>query len=210
MDKTYAIFDLDGTLVDSSVYWTKLTQEFLVQHGLTEKAPNQLLQAIEQLTVDEAAKVIQDYFGLTDEPAAITAAINALMDQHYRQDIPAKPGVQAYLANLKNQGCQLALASTADKNLIHDCLKRLNLDQYFDFVLACPDFQTDKTSPIIYNLACQRWGVRPDQVAVYEDAVYAIKTAHQAGFVVVGVYDYQSNHDWQLIRNYATETLKTY
>ena len=51
MDKKFAIFDLDGTLVDSMSYWSQLAEEYLHSRGV-KQVPNHILEAIKPMTME--------------------------------------------------------------------------------------------------------------------------------------------------------------
>ena len=57
MDKRFAIFDMDGTLVDSMGYWQSLEREFLISKGVTENLED-ILERTKPLTFPEAAALV--------------------------------------------------------------------------------------------------------------------------------------------------------
>ena len=100
MDKKFAIFDMDGTLIDSMGFWKNLATEYLTARGVTE-IPAKILERIKPMTMSESDTLFQREFGLAGD---VEAEMNAMMDAHYRNDIPLKPGVREYLENLHRQG----------------------------------------------------------------------------------------------------------
>ncbi|MBO4991763.1 MAG: HAD family phosphatase [Oscillospiraceae bacterium] len=201
MDKKYAIFDMDGTLIDSMVFWKNLASEYLHSKGVQE-IPADIPERIKPMTMSESAALFQSEFGLTGD---IEAEMNAMMDAHYRNDIPLKPGVSAYLRKLRAQGVRLCVASATAEHLMAACLERLGVLSYFDFLLSCESVGAGKQSPAVYREAARRLGAESAQIAVYEDACYAVRTARDAGFHVVGVFD-ESAH-WEAVRSIAHETI---
>lgn len=191
MNKSYGIFDLDGTLVDSMEWWKGLAEEFLRSQGV-EELPDSLLSQIKTMTIPESAALFIRIFGISGTVSSVAEEMNALMDRHYREDISLKPGVKAYLRRLKEKGVRMCVASATSKELVEACLKRLGAADYFEAFLSCEDVGVGKTRPDIYLEAAQRMGAKPKDTAVYEDALYAAETAKKAGFYVVGVYDENS------------------
>lgn len=206
MDKRYAIFDMDGTLIDSMSYWRKLAGEFLERKGV-HHIPQEVLEEIKPMTMPESAALFIRVFGLEGTPECLAEEMNALMEAHYRKDIPLKPGVKAYLAALERAGVRMCVASATAEHLAEACLRRLGVLNCFQFLLSCETVGTGKNRPDIYYAAAEKLGCKPAQAAVYEDALYAAGTARKAGFYVVGVYDKYAKTYWSQLKALADETI---
>ena len=203
MDKKFAIFDMDGTLIDSMGFWKNLATEYLTSKGIMQ-IPADILERIKPMTMSESAALFKQEFGLTGD---VEAEMNAMMDAHYRNDIPLKPGVWEYLENLHRQGVRMCVASATAEQLMEACLTRLGVRDYFEFLLSCETVGAGKRSPLVYQEAARRLGAAPGDVAVYEDALYAVQTAKEAFFHVVGVFDSGSAGNWQTIEKIADEII---
>lgn len=203
MDKQFAIFDMDGTLIDSMVFWKNLATEYLTSKGV-RGIPAEILEQIKPMTMSESAALFREAFGLSGDPEA---EMNAMMEAHYRHDIPLKPGVRDYLRKLHTRGIRMCVASATAEHLMEACLTRLGVRDYFEFLLSCETVGAGKRSPIVYHTSAQRLNAMPQEIAVYEDALYAIQTAKKAGYYVVGVYDDSAADSWQAIENIADEII---
>jgi len=203
MDKQFAIFDMDGTLIDSMIFWKNLASEYLTTKGVTQ-IPEEILERIKPMTMSESAALFQREFGLTGDPEA---EMNAMMDEHYREDIPLKPGVREYLQTLRNRDVRMCVASATAEHLMEACLTRLGVRDYFEFLLSCETVGAGKRSPLVYRESAKRLNAAPKDVAVYEDALYALQTAKDAGYYVVGVYDDSAVKNWQTIECIADEVV---
>lgn len=203
MDKKFAIFDMDGTLIDSMVFWKNLASEYLSSRGV-KQIPEDILERIKPMTMSESAALFQREFGLAGDPEA---EMNAMMDAHYRNDIPLKSGVGEYLQMLRSRGVRMCVASATVDYLMEACLKRLGVRDYFEFLLSCETVGAGKRSPLVYQESAQKLNAAPAEIAVYEDALYAIQTAKDAGFYVVGVYDDSAAKNWQTIEETADEVV---
>ena len=203
MDKNFAIFDMDGTLIDSMIFWKKLASEYLNSKGV-KQIPEEILEQIKPMTMSESAALFQREFGLTGDPEA---EMNAMMDAHYRNDIPLKPGVREYLQMLHNKGGRMCVASATAEHLMEACLTRLGVRDFFEFLLSCETVGVGKRSPLVYHESAKRLTAAPAEIAVYEDALYAVQTAKSAGYYVVGVYDDSAAKNWQTIECIADEII---
>lgn len=203
MDKQFAIFDMDGTLIDSMVFWKHLASEYLHSKGVRQ-IPEDLPERIKPMTMSESASLFKREFGLTGDPEA---EMNAMMEAHYRDDIPLKPGVAEYLQTLRRRGVRMCVASATAEHLMEACLKRLGVRDCFEFLLSCEAVGAGKRSPLVYQESAGRLHAAPAEIAVYEDALYAIQTAKAAGYYVVGVYDDSAAKNWQAIEGIADEVV---
>lgn len=206
MDKQYAIFDMDGTLVDSMVYWKNLAKEYLASKGITH-IPDMILEKIKPMTMTESATLFIEKFGLNGTPESVAKEMNALMDTHYYKDIPLKKGIKEYLNKLYNSGTTMCVASATAVSLVEACLKRLGIIEYFSFLLSCETIGVGKSKPNIYYEAAKRLGAEPSDIAVYEDALYAAETAKKAGFYVVGVFDESAKKNFASLKEISDEII---
>ena len=156
------------------------------------------------MTMSESAGLFRQVFGLTGN---VEAQMNAMMDEHYRADIPLKPGVAEYLQSLHRRGVRMCVASATAERLMETCLTRLGVRGYFEFLLSCETVGAGKRSPLVYQEAAKRLVALPGEIAVYEDALYAVQTVKEAGFHVVGVYDDSAAGSWQTIAQTADEII---
>ena len=101
----------------------------------------------------------------------------------------------------------MCVASATAERLMESCLSRLGIRNYFEFLLSCETVGAGKRSPLVYHESAKRLQAAPTEIAVYEDALYAVQTAKDAGYYVVGVYDDSAAKNWQIIERQADETI---
>ncbi len=206
MSKSYAIFDLDGTLIDSMPFWENLGKEYLATKGIVGDF-DQLFEEIETMTLTESAIRFVEYFSLKETPEIAMREMDRLMEHHYREDVPLKKKVLNYLMLLKQRHVHMCIASVTSEELIRRCIKRLGILDYFDFLLSCESMKTSKREPKIYLEAAKRFQAEPEQIMVFEDAFYAIDTAKKAGFYCIAVEDRGSASDRDKIIEIADEVI---
>lgn len=206
MDKRFAIFDMDGTLVDSMVYWKRLATEFLESKGVLEISPT-VLERIKPMTMTESAALFIKECELSGTDESVAEEMNAMMDEHYRRDIPLKPGVTVYLEALQRKGVAMCVASATAEELMDACLSRLGVAHYFSFLLSCETVGIGKNRPDVYWESAKRLGAESAEIAVYEDALYAAETAKNAGFYTVAVRDDSNQPHWENLTALADEAI---
>lgn len=201
MEKKFAIFDMDGTLVDSGAVWAQLAREYF--SGLGVDLSSQLIEETSHLTVPETAAYFVRVLNLPLSPEKITSDINSRMEQRYRTDIPLKPGAFSLLERLREAGFKMCVASSTSPALIDVCLRRLGVRDCFQFLLSSEEVGVGKSRPDVYLEAARRLGGKPENTFVFEDLLFAVKTAKSAGFPVVAVYDRESAGDREALEALA-------
>lgn len=178
---------MDGTLIDSMPAWEKLGEEYLTQNGI--KVPESLNEIINAMSLTESANYFRREFGIKASVKKIISDINKLIEDKYRYEIPLKPYVNEYLSSLKREGVTMCIATATPLELAEAALKRLKVLQYFSCIVCCDEVGAGKTKPDVYYFAIKKMGANIEDTMVYEDADYAMKTAKEAGFYTIGVYD---------------------
>ncbi len=206
MNRKFAIFDMDGTLVDSMPYWQRLGREYLIRAGVTEVS-QELLERIKPMTMAESTEMFYRELGLSGSPQQIADELNGIMSGYYRNDIQLKPGAAEYLRALKNRGVRMCVASATVERLVEACLGRLGVADCFEFLLSCDTVGAGKDRPDVFLAAAERFGAKPEEIASYEDSIFAVETAAKAGFYTVGVYDLNGAHSWEALQALADETI---
>lgn len=187
------IFDLDGTLLDSLDAWENSAVNYLRSHGI-EPYPG-LQEEMEELSLLDGARIIKEYYQLEETPEELIEETLKPIGEHYYQDIPAKAQVPFLLSYLREQGIKMVVATASHIDFARGALERLGLLDYFEFIITCDEVGAGKRNPLVYETATERLGTEKSRTVVVEDALYALKTAHDAGFKTIGVADVHSSED---------------
>jgi len=206
MNKKYCIFDMDGTIADSMGHWKNLEREFLIEKGIKDDV-DETLKEIQHMTIPAAMEYFIERFGFEGTVDSLTEEFNALMAEHYRNDVNIKPGAKEYLDALRAQGVKMCIASATSTPLVKIALTRMGISEYFEFTLSCVEVGSSKDKPDVFLEAARRLGCTAADAAVFEDSLVAATSAKQAGFYVVGIYDQYSVHNWPAICELADELI---
>ncbi len=193
-----AIFDVDGTLVDSMPAWNGLASRYLRSLGVEPAAD--LEARVASMDVAESAAYLREAYGLGLSAAEVQRGFMGLIARIYQEDAPAKPGAVELVRALSAAGVPLAVATIGDPALARAALTRLGMGDCFCELLACSELGVSKREPTVYREAARRLGTLPAATAVFEDTLTAVTTAAKAGFPVVAVEDAASAPDAERIR----------
>lgn len=189
-----AIFDLDGTLMDSMGFWSELDGIYLRSKGIYTIPEDYLLQ-IAHLGSYETALYTKKRFSIPETPEEMMAEWHSMSIDFYTNSVKLKEGALDYLKLLKGRGVKLGVATANDEDLYMPALKLTGISDMFDAVVNVSEVERKKGFPDIYLLACERMGVKAEESVVFEDILLGIKGAKDGGFKTVGVYDETSARD---------------
>lgn len=187
-----AIFDMDGTLIDSMWVWDTIDKKYLEKRNLI--APDELKKEIGHLSFEETAMYFKDKFDLKDSVQDIMNEWNNLAYEEYSTNVALKPYAKEYLTMLKNKGIKIALATSNCKMLLEVALKKHEIYHLFDVITTTDEVTRGKNFPDIYLLSAKRLNVAPNECIVFEDILPAVLGAKAAGMKVVAVKDSYSEY----------------
>lgn len=182
-----AIFDMDGTLLESMHIWNSASSLYLESRGICP--PADLRSQIRNLSLEQGARYFQEHFGLRDSVQAIMDGVNSVIESAYRDSIQPKPGARAFLEKLRARGLPLCIATATDRHLVEMVLTRTGLRPFFGEIFTCGDVGAGKDQPLIFQRALDFLGTVRERTWVFEDALYAARTAKSAGFPVAALRD---------------------
>lgn len=185
-----AVFDLDGTLLDSMGVWDKVDEDFLARRGLS--VPPGYTSAVSAMSFQEAARYTIDRFGMKESPEELIREWNGMVSREYAQNIALKPGARECLAFLAERGVRLGVATALPPELYGPVLRRNGVFSRFQAFASVHEAARGKGFPDVYLLCAGRLGVSPARCVVFEDVLPGLKGAKAAGMAAFGVYDSRS------------------
>lgn len=203
-----AIFDVDGTLLDSMGIWEDVGARYLREIGIEPEEG--LGKILFPMTIEEGAAYVKERYGLSEGIFEIKQGVLAMVKDFYYTEAPLKKGVKEFLKELSDREIPMAVASSGEKECIEAAFSRLGIGKYFKGIFTCGEVGKGKGDPLIYETAGKCLGEKASETYVFEDALYAIWTAKKAGFRTVGVYDRYSQEDTEELRETADVYLKDF
>ncbi|MEG1410010.1 MAG: HAD family phosphatase [Terrisporobacter sp.] len=194
-----AIFDLDGTLIDSMKVWEKIDIDFLKKRNI--EMPKDYIEIINSMSFDQVAKYTIERFGLNEKEENIINEWNEMAIYEYGNNIQLKANAKEYLNLLKNNNIKIALATSSPKKLYESVLKNNGVYDLFDNFVSIEEVTRDKNYPDIYYLACDKLNLLPKECVGFEDILCGVKSMKVANLKSIGVYDENAEYEMEEIKS---------
>lgn len=195
------ILDIDGTVLDSMSIWQDAGVRYLASQHV-EAEPG-LAEKIYYMSIPEAAFYMRTHYGLEKSVEEISQGIKDVVRDFYYYEVPMKAGVKEFLQKMSEKKIPVVAATASDEDHLEHAFTRLGIRPYFAHIFTCAQAGAGKQSPAVYHMAAKFLNKKPEELYVFEDALYAIQTAKMAGYHTVGVYDEESKTDQEMIRDEA-------
>lgn len=186
----YAIFDMDGTLLDSMHIWDTASGAFLMMRGII---PREFDLFRKQGYKTGISYMIKEY-NLDMSFDEVLESLQEILWFYYSNIAPIKDGVKDFLQSLKDNGVKMVVATATESRMAKKALERNGILGYFEDVISMHEIGIHKNDPAAFEYVKNT--IHADGVGyVFEDALYAIETAKSAGYKVIGIEDYSNEDD---------------
>ena len=201
MKLTGAIFDMDGTLIDSLGLWDILWREFGDRYcgGVPFVPDEEADRYIRTVILPEAMRFVHEHCHIGGSAEEIFRVADDCFINFYKTKVALKPGVREFLDYCAEKGVKMCIASAGEPHLINAVFEHCDLEKYFSGVVSCASVGKGKEAPDVFLAARELLGTPMDETWIIEDSVLALDTARKAGFHTVGIYD-SHNHDPERVR----------
>lgn len=208
MNITGAIFDFDGTLFDSMPAWIGIRDAFFASIGIEMTDDDR--EFFRGKFTSEALPLAIDRFGLKMPYAELLSAFFDFLTQRYLKMAVPKNDIIAFLEKLKAKGVKIGIATASGEPAVKAALAKFGMLEYFPVIYSTYTVGESKLTPKVYDVVLEELGLEKETTWVFEDALYAAKTAKENGYNVVGIYDESERRAEELqqlvdvyIHNYA-------
>lgn len=177
------IFDLDGVLVDSEIWWDEVRATFAATHGRTWTAADQ--RAVMGANSPGWARIMRDRLDLDLDVREIERAIVDGVVERYRRE--GAPRIDGAVEAVRRIGADwpVAVASSAHAAVISAALEAIGLTDQFAVIVSSDEVPHGKPAPDVYLEAARRMGAEPSACLVIEDSFNGVRSAKAAGMTVV-------------------------
>jgi len=182
-----AIFDLDGTLLDSMWVWEYVDITF--QKVLNFSVRDDYYEQISSMSPTQSAVYTISEYGLDITPDKLKSLWFNIAKDAYINKVDIKPGADMFLKKLYQSGVKLAIATSCFPELCKETLKANGIEAYFSAFCYSEDLGEGKETGKIYLQAAKNLQVEPSGCAVFEDILAPLNSVKKLGMEYLAVYD---------------------
>ena len=199
----FAMFDMDGTLLDTMMHWRTVGIEYMDERDIMRATPELFRQFA-------PAKYPGQYRMSYQNSEMDFGVVFDKMEKKYAAQSPLTPGMDEVLLDLRQRGIRMSVVSATPKRAVEIALKKAGVYEFFDLILSTVtdenaagkvDFDAIKDKPSFYVEHAKLFAPDglPSQLAVFEDNCNNLRAAKGAGCYTVGFCDYyQSGLGWDV------------
>lgn len=187
MNITGAIFDFDGTLFDSMHVWKGIKYNFFESIGIKLTKDDE--EAFKGLFLRELFYLAIERFNLKYTYEELLSMLFEYIKGRYLNETEPKNDIIEFLDKLKSKGVKMGIATATGETALVAVLEKYGMLHYFTPIYSTYTVGASKTEPKVYDVVLNELGTEKETTWVFEDALYAAKTAKANGYNVVGIYD---------------------
>lgn len=177
------IFDVDGTLIDSNDAHAHAWVEAFAEHGITV-AYDSVRRAI-GMGGDKLMPTVAGIKEDTDEGRKISARRSEIFRHTWLPQLQPFPGAYELVRRLKDDGCTLAVASSAKEQELHSLLQVADVADLIPTRTSSDDAERSKPDPDIVSAAVRRAGGSRERTIMIGDTPYDVEAAQRAGIQMI-------------------------
>ncbi len=203
-----ALFDVDGTLIDSSALWAAVPGEYLCEQGV--EPAEDIAEIFLRLGYSDTARYIAQHYLPEEDPHGIMDAFCRIAARKYQDGVSEKPFAPQYLETLKRRNVRCFAVTSNMREIVYPALKRLHMADRVDGIISIYDIGISKRVPQFYHRVAEELGTAEERCVVFEDALFAAESAKKANMYVVGVYDQMAAAEWERLQSVADRAILSF
>lgn len=190
--KKAVIFDMDGVLIDSEMFYFKRRMAFFDSIG-----------------IEPGTREFKSFIGLCDKSLWEVLVPN---DSNKRKELKDRyvvyrknniidfnkvlnKSAKYVMSKLKDNDIKIAIASSSEKKEILRMIRECDLEKYIDFIISGEECTESKPSPEIYNKTIKALDLSPNEVIAIEDSELGIEAAKSANIEVIALAQVDNDPD---------------
>ncbi len=188
------IFDFDGVVVDSEIYWDKYSLP--MHREIMPAFDEEYDKKLKGRNMHDIYDMLVQDLGLTFTREEYLAYMSTLTDRIYGELSALLPGIQSLVELLRSWHIPTAIASSGARVWIEGTLERLHMKDAFSPIVTAVDVGIGKPDPAVYLEAARLMNVSPADCIAFEDSTNGVLSAKAAGMYCIGLhheFGYQQN-----------------
>ena len=187
MEITGAIFDFDGTLFDSMQIWVNIKERYFAHHGITLTPED--YEAFKGLRLQEVIGIANERFNMNMTGRELFNDFFGFIEKCYMDEAEPKNDIVEFLDKLKAKGVRMGIATATSESALSALLSKFGMLDYFSQIYSVYTVGASKEDSKVYDVVLEKLGTDKQTTWVFEDALYAAKTAKESGYNLVAIYD---------------------
>lgn len=199
------LFDCDGTLLDSMHIWVEPIDKIFNKYSYSfeglEKKEKGIIEALplSGMVTYIAKNIAKD---MTEEE--VNNYFLEIVEDGYKNHLMPKDGVLEKLREFYDHDIEMGIASSTDSKYLKLAFKRLGIDHYFTYYNTPDLLNSKKSDEKFWQSAIDNFKIDPEEIMLFDDALYAIKAAKKSGIKTCGVRDFPYNkNEWEDIKKFS-------
>lgn len=177
------IFDLDGVIVDSEIWWDEVRQAFARERARAWGEEDRV--AVMGANSRQWSRIMRDRLGVDESPDRIERTIvDGVVERYRAEGPPIIPGAAETVRRIAERW-PVAVASSAHREVIDAALEAVGLTDQLRVVVSSDEVRHGKPEPDVYLETARRLGVPPERCLVVEDSHNGVRAGKAAGMTVV-------------------------
>ena len=201
------IFDLDGTLLDSTEMWKGAAARYIM--SLMKTPEPDIWEKTKDMTIPVLSHYLKEEYRIATTEDKIARGFNTILRENYIESVDFNEYVPIVLEKYKQRGVQMAITTSTAYHIVDEILIRLGLRDYFKYIITTESTES-KEHPQLFRDALEALGTSIEDTVGVEDGLIGIRTAKEAGLYVIAMHNEEYADEEETIRQVADEYIYSF